>query len=166
MDVLTTYVVAWPKRISISPTFTDPVIHEYCRLLSTSLHFRQPMNWTPFEDAPRTCAAFPASRILDDSSTCRGTSKTEPWVTPVSTSNFTREAPIAQARDMPPLLSDPCKTPRYYGWASKAKIIIIVWMSTEGKETGATSADVLSPKILPGMLTLGYCRLLVNTSLK
>ena len=32
--------------------------------------------------------------------------------TPVPTSRFTREAPISQARDMPPLLLDPRKTLR------------------------------------------------------
>ena len=44
--------------------------------------------------------------------------------------------------------------------------MIIVWMSTEGKEAGVTFADDLRPKILPGVWTLEYSRLLVNTSLK
>ena len=82
----------------LSPSLPPPSFAAF----STTYRLRQPMCWAPFEDASGTCAAFPASRILDDFSTGHGTSKTQPWATPVSTSSFTREAPIAQACDIPP----------------------------------------------------------------
>ena len=142
-----THAVAWPKRTSISLTFAEPSNFKFCRQFSTNYQLRQPMNWAPFVDAPRTCAASPASRILDDSSTWHVTSKTESWAPPVSTSSSTSEAPIAQARDMPPLLSDPRKTPRITDEQGSTIIMIIIWMSTEGKETGTTTADDLSLEI-------------------
>ena len=86
-DEFTTYAVAWPERTSISPTCAETTTFKFYRLFSNNYRQRQPMKWAPFEDAPRTCAAFPVSRILDDSSTWHETSKTELWATPVSTSS-------------------------------------------------------------------------------
>ena len=154
-DVLTTRAVAWTERTSISPTCAETATFKFCRLCSTNYRLRQPMNWAPFEDTPKTCAAFPPSKILDDSFTWHVTLKTEIWATPVSTSSSTSEAPIAQARDMPPFYWIPARLLTL--WMSKkvTKILITIWMSTECKETGATTTDDSSLKIVPGMWTLG-----------
>ena len=125
-DELTTYDVAWSERMWISTTFAESVIYKFRRLFWANFNLRLPLNWALFEDAPRTCAAFSTSKMLDDSSNWCGTSKTEPWATPVSTSSFTREAPITQARDMPPFFFRSPQDSSLLRMSEGGRIIIIV----------------------------------------
>ena len=83
-DVLRTCAVVQPEKTTILLHIAEHATFKFCRLFSNNYRLRQPMNWAPFENAPRTRAAFPASRILDDSSAWQETSKTESWATPVS----------------------------------------------------------------------------------
>ena len=52
---------------------------------------------------------------------------------------FTSEAPIAQARDMTPFYRIPARLLILRMSKGVAQMLITIWMSTEGKEAGATT---------------------------
>ena len=82
-DVLTTYAVAWPVRCRFHWLLQSLPSKSFSAYFRPIFTFVNPWTGHP--------------------------SKTEPWATPVSTSSFTREAPIAQDRDMPPLYRVPAR---------------------------------------------------------